>query len=36
MGVTCHLQQPQREANLRRRLQEYLPVGLEAGLLFVT
>jgi hypothetical protein len=36
MGAFCHLKQPQREANLRLRLQEYLPFGLEAGLIHVT
>lgn len=34
MGAFCVLKQPQREANLRIRLDEYLPVGLEAGLLY--
>ena len=32
MGAYCHLKQPQRESNLRMRLEEYLPFGLEAGL----
>ncbi|MGL4961288.1 MAG: hypothetical protein ACRC67_08640 [Inquilinus sp.] len=36
MGVWCHLKQPQREANLRLRLEEYLPFGLESGLIRVT
>ncbi len=36
MGVWCHLKQPQRAANLRQRLDEYLPFGLDAGLIFVT
>ena len=36
MGVFCTLKQPQRESNLKLRLDEYLPVGLEAGLLYVT
>ena len=36
MGVFCTLKQPQREANLRIRLNEYLPVGLEAGIIYVT
>jgi hypothetical protein len=36
MGAFCMLKQPQREANLRMRLDEYLPVGLEAGLIYVT
>ena len=36
MGAFCHLKQPQRAANLRQRLEEYLPFGLDAGLLPVT
>jgi hypothetical protein len=36
MGVFSLLKQPQREANLRLRLEEYLPFGLEPGSLFVT
>jgi hypothetical protein len=36
MGVYCHLKQPQREANLRVRLREYLPFGLEYGVIYVT
>ena len=36
MGVWCHLKQPQREDNLRRRLEEYLPFGLDAGIVYVT
>lgn len=36
MGVYCHLKQPQRAANLKRRLEEYLPFGLEPGLIFLT
>ncbi|MDP9422450.1 MAG: hypothetical protein M3Q19_06390 [Pseudomonadota bacterium] len=36
MGAWCHLKQPQRAANLRLRLQEYLPFGLDAGLIPVT
>jgi hypothetical protein len=36
MGVWGHLKQPQREANLRHRLEEYLPFGLEAGLIYET
>ena len=36
MGVFSLLKQPQREANLRIRLEEYLPFGLEAGFIFVT
>ncbi|HEY5912878.1 MAG TPA: hypothetical protein VJA21_19985, partial [Verrucomicrobiae bacterium] len=36
MGVFCHLKQPQRETNLRIRLEEYLPFGLDPGIIFVT
>jgi len=36
MGVFHHLQQPQREANLRASLTDYLRFGLEAGFFFVT
>jgi hypothetical protein len=36
MGVLCHLKQPQRETNLRSRLTEYLPFGLQAGFIYVT
>jgi len=36
MGVFCLLKQPQRLANLRLRLDEYLPIGLAAGLIPVT
>jgi hypothetical protein len=36
MGVFGPLKQPQREANLRLRLEEYLPLGLEAGFIYVT
>ena len=36
MGAYCHLKQPQREANLRTRLEEYLPFGLDFGLIYVT
>jgi hypothetical protein len=36
MGAFCVLKEPQREANLRIRHDEYLPVGLEAGLIYVT
>ncbi len=36
MGAYCHLKQPQREANLRLRLEEYLPFGLEYGVIYVT
>jgi hypothetical protein len=36
MGVFSQLKQPQRESNLKIRLQEYLPFGLQAGLIYVT
>ena len=36
MGAFHFLSQPQREANLRSNLDEYLRFGLEAGLYFVT
>jgi hypothetical protein len=36
MGVFSSLKQPQRETNLRIRLEEYLPFGLEPGLVYVT
>jgi hypothetical protein len=36
MGAFHFLMQPQRETNLRLRLDEYLPFGLQAGLIFVT
>jgi hypothetical protein len=36
MGVFSQLKNPQREANLHRRLDEYLPVGLAAGLIHQT
>jgi hypothetical protein len=36
MGVYCQVKQPQRESNLRIRLDEYLPFGLEAGFVYVT
>jgi hypothetical protein len=36
MGAFSSLHQPQREANLRLRLEEYLPVGLEPGFIFLT
>jgi hypothetical protein len=36
MGAFCHLKQPQRAANLRLRFEEYLPFGLDAGLVPVT
>jgi hypothetical protein len=31
MGAFHHLYQPQRETNVRVRLDEYVRVGLEAG-----
>jgi hypothetical protein len=34
MGAFHHLYQPQRETNLRVRLDEYLRVGLEAGIFY--
>lgn len=36
MGAWSFLKQPQRAANLRASLDEYLRFGLEAGLIFVT
>jgi hypothetical protein len=36
MGVFHDLFQPQREANLRARLDEFTPAGMDAGLIFVT
>jgi hypothetical protein len=36
MGVFHNLYQPQREANLRARLDEYLRFGLEAGIFYGT
>jgi hypothetical protein len=36
MGAFSFLRQPQREANLRIRLDEYLPFGLEPALIYVT
>jgi hypothetical protein len=36
MGVFNHLKRPQRTANLRAALDEYLPFGLEAGIIYVT
>lgn len=35
LGVFHDLFQPQREANLRARLNEYTPAGLDAGIFFV-
>lgn len=34
MGAFCNLYQPQREANLRTRLNEYMRFGLEAGIFY--
>ena len=36
MGATHELHQPQRETNLRLRLDEYLRFGLEAGFFYAT
>jgi hypothetical protein len=36
MGVFCVLKSPQRHENLRIRIDEYLPVGLDAGIVYVT
>jgi hypothetical protein len=36
MGVYHDLFQPQREANLRARLDEFTPAGVDAGLIFAT
>lgn len=36
IGVFHDLFQPQREANLRARLNEYTPAGMNAGIIFVT
>jgi hypothetical protein len=36
MGAFSQVKQAQRESNLRIRLDEYLPFGLEAGLLYAT
>lgn len=36
MGVFHDLFQPQREANLRTRLDEFTPAGTDAGIVFVT
>ena len=36
MGVWSFLKQPQRTANLQASLDEYLRLGLEEGLIFVT
>ncbi|HMR67355.1 MAG TPA: hypothetical protein PKE64_25360, partial [Anaerolineae bacterium] len=36
MGAFSFLKQPQREANLRANLDEYLRFGLEAGIFYAT
>jgi hypothetical protein len=36
MGVFSQVKQAQRESNLKIRLQEYLPFGLEAGIIYQT
>ncbi|MBL8501388.1 MAG: hypothetical protein LZF64_09490 [Nitrosomonas sp.] len=36
MGVFHHLFQPQREANLRIRLDEYVPAGADVGVIFAS
>ncbi|HYH84528.1 MAG TPA: hypothetical protein VEX60_03540, partial [Pyrinomonadaceae bacterium] len=36
MGVLHDLFQPQREANLRTRLDEFTPAGMDAGIIFAT
>jgi hypothetical protein len=36
MGAFSSLKQPQRRANLQIALDEYLPLGLEAGIIYVT
>ncbi len=36
MGALCHLKQSSREDNLRLRLAEYLPFGLDPALVYVT
>jgi hypothetical protein len=36
MGVFHHVYQPQRVANLRANLDEYLPAGMEAGIFFAS
>jgi hypothetical protein len=35
MGVYHDLYQPQRLANLRARLSEYMPAGMDAGIIFI-
>lgn len=36
LGFTHELKQPQRERNLKARLRQYLPVGRDPGLIYVT
>jgi len=36
MGVFHDLYQPQRDANLRTRIDEYTPAGMEAGVIYAT
>ncbi len=36
MGVFHDLYQPQRKANLRARLEEYTPAGMDAGIIFAS
>ena len=36
MGVFHNLFQPQREANLQARLEEFIPAGMDVGILFAT
>ena len=36
MGAGHYLYQPQRESNLRTRLDEYLRFGLEAGIFYAS
>jgi hypothetical protein len=36
MGAFHDLYQPQREANLRARLDEYIPAGMDAGIIFAS
>jgi hypothetical protein len=36
MGAFCDLRQPQRETNLRIRIEEYLRFGLEAGIMYAS
>jgi hypothetical protein len=36
MGAYHDLFQPQREANLRARLDEYTPAGMDVGIIFVS